>query len=155
MKQFRIISLAPSAPPVRRVIPLLRRSDIVAYEKYSRFIQLFVFYMIFDKRVLPYISRFALHLWDNPILLAGWGSVARWLTTSSLRHLLGDLERMYFTSRSGCRIIHENWIPSNANCVRLPKLRNILGVVKRNPLFLHEIEWKNNGFLFITSNIKG
>jgi len=63
--------------------------------------------------------------------------------------------RTDFTSRSGCRIIHENWIPSNANCVRLPKLRNILGVVKRNPLFLHEIEWKNNGFLFITSNIKG
>jgi len=29
----------------------------------------------------------------------------------------------------------------------------ILGVVKRNPLFLHEIEWKNNGFLFTTSNI--
>ena len=24
----------------------------------------------------------------------------------------------------------------------------ILSVVKRNPLFLHEIEWKNNGFLF-------
>ena len=30
---------------------------------------------------------------------------------------------------------------------------NILGVVKRNPLFLHEIEWKNNGFLFTTPNI--
>jgi len=29
----------------------------------------------------------------------------------------------------------------------------ILGVVKRNLLFLHEIEWKNNGFLFTTSNI--
>jgi len=29
----------------------------------------------------------------------------------------------------------------------------ILGVVKKNPLFLHEIEWKNNGFLFTTSNI--
>jgi len=29
----------------------------------------------------------------------------------------------------------------------------MLGVVKRNPLFLHEIEWKNNGFLFTTSNI--
>ena len=28
----------------------------------------------------------------------------------------------------------------------------ILGVIKRNPLFLHEIEWKNNGFLFTTSN---
>ena len=28
----------------------------------------------------------------------------------------------------------------------------ILDVVKRNPLFLHEIEWKNNGFLFITPN---
>ena len=26
-------------------------------------------------------------------------------------------------------------------------------VVKRNPLFLHEIEWKNNGFLFTTPNI--
>jgi len=24
----------------------------------------------------------------------------------------------------------------------------------RNPLFLHEIEWKNNGFLFTTPNIK-
>jgi len=23
--------------------------------------------------------------------------------------------------------------------------KKILGVVKRNPLFLHEIEWKNNG----------
>jgi len=32
-------------------------------------------------------------------------------------------------------------------------LTYILGVVKRNPLFLHEIEWKNNGFLFTTSNI--
>jgi len=31
--------------------------------------------------------------------------------------------------------------------------KNILGVVKRNPLFLHEIEWKNNGFLFTTPNI--
>jgi len=31
----------------------------------------------------------------------------------------------------------------------------ILGVVKRNPLFLHEIEWKNNGFLFTTPNIRG
>ena len=29
----------------------------------------------------------------------------------------------------------------------------MLGVVKRNPLFLHEIEWKNNGFLFTTPNI--
>jgi len=29
----------------------------------------------------------------------------------------------------------------------------LLGVVKRNPLFLHEIEWKNNGFLFTTPNI--
>jgi len=31
--------------------------------------------------------------------------------------------------------------------------RLVLGVVKRNPLFLHEIEWKNNGFLFTTPNI--
>jgi len=31
---------------------------------------------------------------------------------------------------------------------------HILDVVKRNPLFLHEIEWKNNGFLFTTLNIK-
>jgi len=30
---------------------------------------------------------------------------------------------------------------------------HMLGVVKRNPLFLHEIEWKNNGFLFTTPNI--
>ena len=29
----------------------------------------------------------------------------------------------------------------------------ILGVVKRNPLFLHEIEWKNNEFLFTTPYI--
>jgi len=29
----------------------------------------------------------------------------------------------------------------------------ILDVVKRNPLFLHEIEWKNNGLLFTTPNI--
>jgi len=28
-----------------------------------------------------------------------------------------------------------------------------IGVGKRNPLFLHEIEWKNNGFLFTTPNI--
>jgi len=28
----------------------------------------------------------------------------------------------------------------------------ILGVVKKNPLFLHEIEWKN-GFLFTIPNI--
>jgi len=28
--------------------------------------------------------------------------------------------------------------------------RIILGIVKRNPLLLHEIEWKNNGFLFTT-----
>jgi len=26
-------------------------------------------------------------------------------------------------------------------------------VIKRNLLFLHEIEWKNNGFLFTTLNI--
>jgi len=32
--------------------------------------------------------------------------------------------------------------------------RLVLGVVKRNPLFLHEIEWKNNGFLFTIPNIK-
>jgi len=30
----------------------------------------------------------------------------------------------------------------------------VLGVVKRNPLFLHEMEWKNNGFLFTISNIR-
>jgi len=30
----------------------------------------------------------------------------------------------------------------------------ILGVVKKNPLLLHEIEWKNNGFLFTTPNSK-
>jgi len=29
----------------------------------------------------------------------------------------------------------------------------ILSILKRNPLFLHEIEWKNNGFLFTTPNI--
>jgi len=29
----------------------------------------------------------------------------------------------------------------------------ILGVVKRNPLFLREIEWENNEFLFTTPNI--
>ena len=33
------------------------------------------------------------------------------------------------------------------------QLNYILGVVKRNPLFLHEIEWKNNEFFFTTSNI--
>jgi len=32
-------------------------------------------------------------------------------------------------------------------------MQHILGVVKRNPLFLHEIEWKNNGFLFTTPNM--
>jgi len=31
----------------------------------------------------------------------------------------------------------------------------ILGVIKRNPLFLHEIEWKNNRFLFTIPNISG
>ena len=30
---------------------------------------------------------------------------------------------------------------------------NILGVVKRNPLFFHSISCKNNGFLFTTPNI--
>jgi len=30
---------------------------------------------------------------------------------------------------------------------------NVLGLVKRNPLFLHEIKWKNNGFIFTTPNI--
>jgi len=31
----------------------------------------------------------------------------------------------------------------------------VLGVIKKNPLFayLHEIEWKNNGFFFTTPNI--
>ena len=33
------------------------------------------------------------------------------------------------------------------------EVKYILGVVKRNPLFLHEIEWKNNGFLFTISNM--
>jgi len=32
-------------------------------------------------------------------------------------------------------------------------LIEILGVVKRNPLFLHEIKWKNNGFLLIPMSI--
>jgi len=36
---------------------------------------------------------------------------------------------------------------------RITRLPYILGVVKRNPLFLHVIEWKNNGFLFTTPNI--
>ena len=35
----------------------------------------------------------------------------------------------------------------------LRKMNFILGVVKRNPLFLHEIEWKNNRFLFTTPNM--
>jgi len=29
----------------------------------------------------------------------------------------------------------------------------ILGVIKRNPLFLHKIEWKNNGFFFTIPNM--
>ena len=33
------------------------------------------------------------------------------------------------------------------------KVKYILGVVKRNLLFLYKIEWKNNGFLFTTPNI--
>ena len=33
------------------------------------------------------------------------------------------------------------------------QMKLILGVVKRNSLFLHEIERKNNGFLFTTPNI--
>jgi len=32
-------------------------------------------------------------------------------------------------------------------------LYNILGIVKRNPLFFHSISYKNNGFLFTTLNI--
>jgi len=31
---------------------------------------------------------------------------------------------------------------------------HVLGIIKRNLLFLHEIEWKNNRFLFTTPNIK-
>jgi len=38
-------------------------------------------------------------------------------------------------------------------CVCVSIYIYILGVVKRNSLFLHEIEWKNNGFLFTTPNI--
>jgi len=38
-------------------------------------------------------------------------------------------------------------------CYEIDDLCYILGVVKRNPLCLHEIEWKNNGFLFTTPNI--
>jgi len=30
---------------------------------------------------------------------------------------------------------------------------DILDVIKRNPLFLHEIEWKNNGFFFTIPKI--
>ena len=37
--------------------------------------------------------------------------------------------------------------------LRILKSHIILSVVKRNPLFLHEIIWKNNGFLFTTPNI--
>jgi len=35
---------------------------------------------------------------------------------------------------------------------KFPKYIIILDVIKRNPLFLHEIEWKNNGFRFTTPN---
>jgi len=38
-------------------------------------------------------------------------------------------------------------------CLLCCLLNIILGVIKRNPLFLHEIEWKNNEFLFTTPNI--
>jgi len=31
--------------------------------------------------------------------------------------------------------------------------QKVLGVIKKNPLFLHEIEWKNNGFFFTTPNM--
>ena len=46
-----------------------------------------------------------------------------------------------------------NWHSKCASCYHLLKTTFILDVVKRNPLFLHEIEWKNNGFLFTISNI--
>jgi len=35
----------------------------------------------------------------------------------------------------------------------LAKINDILGVIKRNPLFFHSISNKNNGFLFTTPNI--
>jgi len=31
--------------------------------------------------------------------------------------------------------------------------QKVLGVIKKNLLFLHEIEWKNNGFFFTTPNM--
>jgi len=34
-------------------------------------------------------------------------------------------------------------------------VKQILGVIKRNPLFSHSISCKNNGFLFTTPNITG
>ena len=36
---------------------------------------------------------------------------------------------------------------------KLYLLNSYIMCSKRNPLFLHEIEWKNNGFLFTTPNI--
>jgi len=49
-----------------------------------------------------------------------------------------------------CIILSSLHITNSLNL--LLNLQYILDVVKRNPLFLHEIEWKNNGFLFITPN---
>jgi len=48
------------------------------------------------------------------------------------------------------------WVPAlyRVNMKIKCKYFELLGVVKRNPLFLYEIEWKNNGFLFTTPNIK-
>jgi len=44
-------------------------------------------------------------------------------------------------------------ISTRQNLNYFSSLIGILDVVKRNLLFLHEIEWKNNGFLFTTPNM--
>jgi len=51
---------------------------------------------------------------------------------------------------------HDAWlriVPAPLFRIRYPIEVYVLGVVKRNPLFLHEIEWTNNGFLFTIPNI--
>jgi len=136
---------APLAVP-HALTPL--EYSIIAHKKYSRFIQLFVFYDLWFwwTGILTHIGLYSLalvksyivnviiiisnclHVWNIFDILnfyysfkwftftamgactwwIGWGTcrASRWLTTSSLRHSLGDLEgrRIYFTNSSACRI---------------------------------------------------
>ena len=61
----------------------------------------------------------------------------QWLPTYLARNLSANTESISLTA-----------LPYIVNSLIGIGKYYILGVVKRNPLFLHEIEWKNNGFLF-------